>query len=281
MPAHTQWTIIKPKTGWFDINVSDHYKYQDLIWLFVRRNFVTIYKQTVLGPLWLIIQPLLTTLVFTIIFGRIAKLPTDGLPPFLFYMCGNTAWAYFANCLNGTANTFVSNAGLFGKVYFPRLTVPISVVITNLISFVIQFSLFLALILYFVFKGMVIHPNLWILYLPVLLVQMALLGLGFGIVISSATTKYRDLANLVGFGVQLWMYFTPIVYPLSQIPAKWQQLYLLNPMAPVIETFRYAFLGTGSLPGGALATSATITLAILLIGVLMFSRTEKTFMDTV
>ncbi|MEQ8197848.1 MAG: ABC transporter permease, partial [Clostridiaceae bacterium] len=224
-----QWTTIKARNGWLDINLSELIKYKDLIFLFVKRNFVTMYKQTILGPLWVILNPLITTIMFTVIFGNIAKIPTDGLPQFIFYMAGTTAWGYFANCLNATSNTFVTNAAIFGKVYFPRLTVPVSVVITNLIQFGIQFVMFVVFVVYFKFKGFPINPNLWVLYTPVLVLQMALLGLGFGIIVSSLTTRYRDLTILVSFGVQLWMYATPIVYPVSQIPEKWRDIYLLNP----------------------------------------------------
>jgi len=214
--------------------------------LFVKRDFVAFYKQTILGPLWFLLQPLFTTIVFTIIFGRIAKISTDGLPQMLFYMCGIVLWNYFADCLNKTSDTFVSNAGIFGKVYFPRLTVPVSIVITNLITFAIQFLLFLAFWAYFYLEGAAIKASLWILATPFLLLQMAALGLGLGILISSLTTKYRDLRYVVGFGVQLWMYATPIVYPMSQIPEKWQWLYAMNPMAAIVETARFAFLGAGS-----------------------------------
>lgn len=274
-------TVIKPNTGWFDVNISELWHYRDLIGLFVWRDFVSIYKQTILGPLWFVIQPLLTTVVFTIIFGNIAKLPTDGLPPFLFYLSGVIAWRYFADCLNNTSNTFVSNAHIFGKVYFPRLTVPVSVVISNLISFGIQFLLFLGYFLFYWQSSSVIRPQPVLLLLPVLIIQMAALGLGFGIIVSSMTTRYRDLTHLVGFGVQLWMYATPVVYPASSLPDKWRFLLLLNPMAPVIEGFRYAFLGSGSINIHSWLISLAITTCILFIGVILFSRVEKTFMDSV
>ena len=277
-----EWTtIIKPRTGWLDINVAELWRYRDLITLFVRRDFVAQYKQTILGPLWFLIQPLLTTIVFTIIFGRIAQISTDGLPQFLFYMAGVTAWNYFAACLTKTSDTFVANANIFGKVYFPRLTVPVAIVITNLISFAIQFSLFLAFTAYFYIQGSKIEPNIWMLATPLLLIQMAALGLGVGIIVSSLTTKYRDLIYLVGFGSQLWMYATPIVYPISQIPAKWQWVYAFNPMAAVIGTFRYAFLGGSAVQLSQLALSAALTAVVLFIGIVLFSRIEKTFMDTV
>jgi len=262
-------------------NYGRIWSYRDLILLFVRRDFVAYCKQTILGPLWFLIQPLFTTLVFTVVFGRIAQISTDGLPQILFYMAGITIWNYFASCLTQTSNTFVTNAGIFGKVYFPRLTVPISVVITNLLTFTIQFGLFLAFMAFFYLKGSLIQPNLWILLTPLLLVQMAALGLGVGIIVSSMTTKYRDLAMAVGFGVQLWMYATPIVYPLSQIPAKWHWLIALNPMTAIVETFRYAFLGAGTIQPWVSGISIGMTVMILAIGIVLFSRVEKTFMDTV
>jgi lipopolysaccharide transport system permease protein len=278
-----QWTsVIKPVSGWFDIHLSELWRYRDLIMLFVRRDFVAVYKQTILGPLWFLIQPLFTTIVFTIIFGRIAKIPTDGLPQILFYLSGVVVWNYFAGCLNKTSDTFVGNAHLFGKVYFPRLTVPVSIVISNLVTFAIQFLLFMGFCFYFLTKGSAINPQpLLIMILPFLIIQMAALGLGFGIIVSSLTTKYRDLTQLVGFGVQLWMFATPIVYPTSRIPAKWQWIIALNPMAPVVEIFRYAFLGAGTVHTWQVALSISVTMLVLFIGILIFSRIEKSFMDTV
>jgi lipopolysaccharide transport system permease protein len=278
----SNWTMeIHPRSGWFDIDLSELWRYRDLILLFVRRDFVAYYKQTILGPLWFLLQPLFTTVVFTIIFSNIAHISTDGLPPFLFYMAGTVGWTYFTSCMTQTSNTFITNAGIFGKVYFPRLVVPISVVISNLLSFTIQFGLFLAFLVYFYFIGSPIHPNLWILIIPLLLIQMAALGLGMGIMISSMTTKYRDLALAFGFGVQLWMYATPIVYPLSQIPAQWQWLFALNPMTAIIETFRYAFLGSGAIQPWMLGVSFGLTFLILTLGIILFNRVEKTFMDTI
>ena len=277
-----QWSsVIRSRSGWFDIDLPGLWQYRDLILLFVRRDFVAIYKQTILGPLWFLLQPLFSTFVFTIIFGMIANIPTDGLPQVIFYMAGIVTWNYFSNCFTRTSDTFVANAGIFGKVYFPRLAVPVSIVITNLLTFAIQFGLFLVFMFYFYFKGSSINPNLWILLTPLLLIQMAALGLGFGILVSSMTTKYKDLTFVVGFGVQLWMYASPIVYPMSQIPAKWHSVYALNPMAAIVETFRYAFLGAGSIRPWQLGMSMGMTVAILAIGIIMFSRIEKTFMDTV
>lgn len=278
----SDWTMeIRSRSGWFDINVSELWQYRDLIMLFVQRDFIAYYKQTVLGPLWFLLQPLFTTVVFTLIFSSIAHIPTDGLPPFLFYLSGTIAWTYFATCMTRTSNTFMANAGIFGKVYFPRLVVPIAIVISNLLSFAIQFGLFLIFLLWFYLNGSTIQPNVWILLTPLLLVQMAALGLGFGILISSLTTKYRDLALAFGFGVQLWMYATPVVYPLSQIPAQWQWLFALNPMTAIIETFRYAFLGSGAIQPWMLGVSLGMTILVVILGIVLFSRVEKNFMDII
>jgi len=281
-PIEGEWTsVIQPVSGWFDMNFSELWRYRDLIMLFVRRDFVSVHKQTILGPLWFLIQPIFTTIVFTVIFGKVAKIPTDGVPPSLFYLSGIVFWNYFAGCLNKTSDTFVGNANIFGKVYFPRLTVPISVVISSLISFAIQLALFLCFLFYFYFSGSSVSPGLMIIFTPLLILQMAALGLGCGIIVSSMTTKYRDMTFLVSFGVQLWMYATPIVYPMSQIPAKWQWLIALNPMAPVIEFFRYAFLGSGTVHIWQIGLSVLVTLIILAVGIILFSRIEKSFMDTV
>jgi len=273
--------IIRPKNGWFDINIHELFGYRDLIYMFIRRDFVTFYKQTILGPLWFIIQPLVNTLVFTIIFGKVAKISTDGTPPFLFYMTGTISWSYFATCLTATSNTFVQNAGIFSKVYFPRLTVPIAHVIINLLQFGIQLAIFLGFWLWFKWQGADFQLGYLIFAIPLILLQMAILGLGFGILISSLTTKYRDLTFAMSFGVQLWMYATPIVYPLSVIPSKYHTLVSLNPMVSVVECFRAAFLGVSSIQPLHIAISVTITLIILIVGAIFFSRVEKTFLDTV
>ena len=281
MQGENWTTIIKPKTGWFDINLKELVQYKDLIVMFVKRDFKTMYKQTILGPLWIIINPLMTTLMYTIVFGNIANISTDGMPQIVFYMLGTTVWTYFSSCLTKTSSTFTANAGIFGKVYFPRLVTPISTVISGLINFGVQFLMFLGFMAYFMIKGSPIEPNLWILITPLLLVQLAALALGFGIIISSMTTKYRDLAVLVTFGVQLWMYATPVVYPASQIGGKLKTLMMLNPVSPIVESFRYAFLGSGSIPWNYLGISVLTTLVVLFAGVVLFSRVEKTFMDTV
>jgi lipopolysaccharide transport system permease protein len=280
--SQNEWDlIIRPQRSWWDLRLGELWRYRDLIWLFVWRDFVAYYKQTVLGPLWYLIQPILTTVVFTVIFGKMAKLSTDGLPPFLFYLAGNTVWTYFATCLTSTANTFTVNANLFGKVYFPRLCIPVSIVVSNMISFAIRLGVFLAFLAYFMLVGSEIHPNWWILLLPVLLLIMAGMGLGLGIIVSSLTTKYRDLQQLVGFGVQLIMYATPIIYPLSSIEGGWRWALLANPMTPVVEVFRLAFLGTSSLDPIYLLYSAAFVIVVMFAGVMIFNHVETTFMDTV
>ena len=279
---NNNWTTeIKPKTGWFDINLKELFQYKDLIIMFVKRDFKTLYKQTILGPLWIIINPLLTTIMYTIVFGNIANISTDGMPQIVFYMLGTTVWTYFSTCLTKTSATFTGNAAIFGKVYFPRLVTPISTVVSGLINFAVQFVMFLGFSIYYYISGAPIHPNIYILITPLLLLQLACLSLGFGVIISSLTTKYRDLAVLVTFGVQLWMYATPVVYPASQIGGKLKTLMMLNPVSPIVESFRYAFLGSGSIPWHFLGISVVTTLVVLFIGVVLFSRVEKTFMDTV
>jgi len=276
--------IINPKSGWWDLKLMDIWRYRDLLLLFVRRDFVSVYKQTILGPLWFFIQPILTTIIFTIIFGRVAKIPTDGLPQVLFYMTGIVGWNYFADCLNNTSATFTKNASIFGKVYFPRMIVPLSIVISNLIKFGVQFALLLGFLFFYWAKGANVNPNIYIFLTPLLLLMMAGLGLGFGIIISSLTTKYRDLQLLVGFGVQLLMYVTPVVYPLSFLSQNYPQyrwIILANPMTSIIETFKYAYLGAGTFDPLHLAYSACFMLFSLFVGLLIFHRVEKTFMDTV
>jgi lipopolysaccharide transport system permease protein len=277
-----QWdTVIKPKTGWFDLQLMEIIHYRDLIWIFVKRDFVTMYKQTVLGPLWFLILPLFTTIVFTIVFGKVARIPTDSLPPFLFYLSGNLVWSFFAACLTTTSQTFVNNTHLFGKVYFPRLVMPITVVITNAIRSSIQFLLFLGFFFYFMFKGAPIQPNLWIFAVPILVLQMALFGTGVGLLLSAMTNKYRDLRFALTPIVQLWMYASPLVYPLTLVPEWLRPWYVLNPMAPIIESFRFAFFGTGDLRWSYIFISWVVTLGVLLIGLVAFNQTEKSFIDTI
>ena len=273
--------VITPRKKWYDLQLGDVWRYRDLIALFVRRDFVSRYKQTILGPLWLIIQPILNSLVFTVVFGNIARLSTDGLPPMLFYMSGTVLWSYFSNCLTGTSQTFIHNAHLFGKVYFPRLVMPISIVISAMINLAIQFALFMGFRTYFAASGAAISFTSWAWTLPLLILLMAGLGLGFGIIVSSLTTKYRDLNYLVGFGVSLWMYATPVIYPVSSIPENWRWVALVNPITPIVETFRAGFLGQGTVSWARLGYSAAFMLVVLFIGAVIFNRVEKTFIDTV
>jgi lipopolysaccharide transport system permease protein len=277
-----KWDLyIKPKSGWFNIEIGEIFRYKDLILLFVKRDFVTFYKQTILGPLWYIIQPLFNTLVFTFIFGKVAKIPTDGLPPFLFYLSGTVVWSYFSHCLNETSNTFTTNAEVFGKVYFPRIAVPISVALTAVFQFLIQFAIFLGFLSYFWYKGSNINPTIYIITLPLIVLHMAILSIGFGMMISALTAKYRDLAFAMSFMIQLWMYLTPIVYPLSQVPEKYRLFILINPMTAVVESFRGAFLGVNSITPQELLFSIFLSILFFISGIVIFSRVERTFMDTV
>lgn len=279
-------TVIKPKSGWFDLHLREIIGYRDLIFLFVKRNFVSKYKQTILGPAWAIIQPLLTTVVFTLVFGSIAGLAPDGVPSFLFYLSGTILWTYFSNCLTQTANTFVTNSSTMGKVYFPRLVMPISTVMSELIGLAIQYGFFLIFLCYYAFTNQGVSPNLWILMTPLIVLQLAMLSLGCGIIVSALTTKYRDLAMLVGFGLQLWMYGSPIAYDMFRFSAfapggKWHMLYMCNPISSIVNLFRYAYLGTGTVEWIFYLISWATTLLLLFIGVMLFSRVEKNFMDTV
>lgn len=279
-------TVIQPKTGWFDLKLNEVYDYRDLIFLFVKRNFVSKYKQTVLGPAWAIIQPLLTTVVFTLVFGNIAGLAPDGIPSFVFYLSGTILWTYFSNCLGQTANTFVANSGTMGKVYFPRLVMPISTVMSELISLAIQYMFLLIFLIYYTATEQGVHLNRWVLMTPILIVQLAMLSLGFGVIISALTTKYRDLAMLVGFGTQLWMYASPIAYDMFNMGSfapggKWHTLYMCNPLTSIVNVFRYAYLGIGLVEWNYYFVGWGTTLTVLFIGIVLFSRVEKTFMDTV
>lgn len=279
---HEKWTtIISPSYPWYHLDLAELWRYRDLIFLFVRRDFVAQYKQTILGPIWFFLQPLFTTIIFTVVFGKIAKISTDGMPAFLFYLSGTVCWGYFSVSLQEISNTFISNAGIFGKIYFPRLVIPISIVISNIFKFLIQFVLFLGFLLYYYFQGANLSPSWWVLLLPVLILQMALLGIACGILISSMTTKYRDLSLVVSFGIQLWMFVTPVVYPLSQIPMKYRHYFAANPMAPVLETFRSIFLGTKSLNIEYVILGWLLTLTLLFLGLVLFRKVEKNFMDTI
>jgi lipopolysaccharide transport system permease protein len=281
-PVDDEWSeIIEPRTGLFDLGLRDVWRYRDLVVLFVRRDFVSTYKQTVLGPIWFFIQPLLTTITYIMVFGKIAKLSTDGLPQLPFYLAGVTIWNYFAQTLTNTSTVFTANAAIFGKVYFPRLTMPLSIVLSNLVRFGIQFALFLGVWAYYLITQDTLHPNTYILLTPLLLVLMGLLSLGLGMIFSAMTTKYRDLAMLLTFGIQLLMYATPVIYPMSELPLKYKPFILANPLSPIVETFRYAFLGSGSFSWLYLGYSAIVTLVILVLGTVIFNKVEKSFTDTV
>jgi lipopolysaccharide transport system permease protein len=282
MSENENWDlVIDPKSKWYDLRLGEILRYKDLLFLFVRRDFVALYKQTILGPLWFFIQPVITSITFAVIFGNLANISTDGLPQILFYMCGVTLWTYFSDTLTKTADTFTANANIFGKVYFPRMIVPLSVVISNLIKLGVQFVLFLLLWVYYIITSNSVHPTSAIVLAPFLIILMGFLGLSFGIIISSLTTKYRDLKFLVVFGVQLLMYASPIVYPLSIVPEKYKWLIILNPVTSIIETFKYAFLGVGEFSWLYLGYSLAFTLILFLLGLIIFHRVEKSFMDTV
>ncbi|MBD8390048.1 ABC transporter permease [Dysgonomonas sp. BGC7] len=276
--------VIKPRGSNFSLNIKEVWKYRDLVRMYVHRDIVTAYKQTILGPIWYVIQPLFTAFMYMFVFGGIAKISTDGLPQILFYLSNILCWSYFSECLGRASGTFAANAGVFSKVYFPRLVVPISGVISNLLKFAIQLGLFLIVYIYFYAKGANIQPNIHILLFPLLVFMSAGLGFGFGIIISSMTTKYRDLAILFGFVTQLWMYATPIIYPLSAIPAKasaFKWIIELNPMTPIVETMRYAFLGQGVFSWYSIGYSLIVTIVIMIIGTWTFNKMERSFIDIV
>jgi lipopolysaccharide transport system permease protein len=280
-----EWDIeITPKGSLFSLPLTDIWHYRDLLLLLVRRDFVSFYKQTILGPLWFFIQPLFTTIIYTFVFGNLASIPTDGLPQPLFYLAGITAWNYFADCLVKTSTVFTANANLFGKVYFPRLILPLSIVVSNLIRFGIQLLLFFIIMTFYWKKGAHFHPTMYLLSFPILISLMALLGLGLGLIISAMTTKYRDLTFLVAFGAQLMMYLTTVIYPLSVVRSRYPSyawLVEFNPMTPIIEAFRYGFLGQGTFTLSSLAITAGITLLILSVGIFTFNKVERNFIDTV
>lgn len=281
-------TVIKPRNSLFEVNLKEVWDYRDLLTLFVKRDIITSYKQTILGPLWWIIQPAMTVIMYMVVFGGIAGIPTDGIPQPLFYLSGVCMWQYFSSCLNSTSSTFTGNAGIFGKVYFPRLIMPLEKVISNLVRFGIQLGLFIIVYVFYTIKGVAPHPNWYLLLFPLLVVMLAGLALGFGILISSMTTKYRDLSILFGFIMQLWMYGTPIVYPLSQVKGKMAagiDLYTLmhfNPVTPVLEAFKYGALGAGEFIGwGWLAYSFGCMIVLIALGILIFNKVQRNFMDTV
>lgn len=273
---------IKPHSGLLELNLKELLEYKDLIYMYIRRDIVTVYKQTVLGPLWFIIQPLLTTIMFMFVFGNLAGISTDGIPQPLFYFSGIILWNYFADCLQKNSKIFIENKGVFGKVYFPRLVVPISLTISNLLKFFIQFAIFLLIYAYYYFYvGADVSPNIYILLFPLLIILAAGLSLGFGIVFSSLTTKYRDLTFLLQFGVQLWMYASPVIYPLNTMPEDKRWILALNPMTSVIETFKYAAIGNGVFSWAYLLYSIFFMIGLLFIAIIIFNRVEKGFMDTV
>lgn len=273
--------IIKPQSSLFSLNLIEVWRYRDLLVLMVKRDIQTVYKQTILGPLWFFIQPVFTTLVFTIVFGQIAKLSTDGTPAVLFYLSGLTIWNYFADTLNATSRTFTDNAAIFGKVYFPRLIMPLAKVISGLLKFLIQLILFVAFLIYFAFQGQVVVLNFNLLIIPYLVLLMAVIGLGSGLLLSALTTKYRDLTFLIAFGVQLLMYATPVILPLSSIDPQYKWILDINPLTSIIETFRFVFLGKGMFDVSGLLYSSLFTIILIVVGTVVFNKVEKSFVDTV
>lgn len=285
MEKNESWDlVIEGKTALFDVNFKDLWRYRDLLLLFVKRDFVSFYKQTILGPLWFFIQPIFTTLVYTFVFGNLAGISTDGLPQQLFYLTGITSWNYFADCLNKTSTVFKDNANIFGKVYFPRLIMPLSIVVSNLVRFGVQLILLFIMIVYYNFfstLGNSFHFTYAIFFFPFLVLLMALLGLGLGLIITAVTTKYKDLTFLITFGVQLLMYATTVIYPLSAAPLAYKKYIELNPMTGIIEGFRFAFLGKGEFTIGSIGYSTIFTMIVLVVGILIFNKTEKNFVDTI
>ena len=281
MQKENNWTYeIHPKSSWLTINLKEIWEYRDLVWIFVKRDLVSMNKQTILGPLWFFLAPLFTVFIYTFVFNGIAQISTDGIPAPLFYLAGTTLWGYFQSCFLGTTSTFSANAGLFGKVYFPRLVSPISTVMSNLLKFFIQLGLFLCMWGYFLYKGQIV-PNSTLFILPFLILLLAGISLGLGIIISSLTTKYRDLTYFISFGITLLMYVTPIIYPLSTIPVRFKFFIEYNPITPIIEAFRYGFMGKGNFSLFDLGYSTIVMTVVLFIGIILFNKTEKTFMDTV
>lgn len=283
MSNKEEWDlIVKPKSSWFEFNFKEIWRYRDLLFMFVKRDIVSTYKQTILGPLWFFIQPILTALTFTIIFGNIANLSTDDKPKFLFYLAGTTCWNYFADCLNSTSGTFINNASIFGKVYFPRLISPLSVVISSVLKFLIQFLLFIGVFIVMYFNDANLQPNKLMLLIPFLVLLMGIMGLGLGIIVSSFTTKYRDLRFLISFGIQLFMYITPVILPLSQFKGIMKKVVMANPMTPIIETFKAAFLGVPKdYAINGLFYTTIFTVVVFCLAILIFNKVEKSFMDTV
>ena len=280
--SEQQWTEeIKSHDSLFSINIKEVWSYRDLLMMLVKKEYITFYKQTILGPIWFFVQPILTTLIYVLLFGQIAKLSTDGSPQIAFYLSGITLWNYFSECLTKTSSVFKDNAAVMGKVYFPRLIMPLSIVVSGLMKFAIQFGLFISVILYFTLVKESINPNAWVLITPLLLLLMASFSLGMGMIFSALTTKYKDLVFLLTFGIQLLMYATPVVYSIASIPEKYKWILIANPLTGIFECFRYGFLGSGSFESSSLIMSAGIITIILIIGVVIFNKVEKSFMDTV
>ena len=276
-----EWTeIIEPRGKWYDLKLREVWNYRDLIQIFIRRDVVSVYKQTILGPIWFFLGPLMTVFIYTFVFGTVVKIPTDGVPAPLFYLAGTTLWNYFSNCLSGASTTFTSNAHLFGKVYFPRLVAPISLILSNLVKLGVQFLVFLIFWGYYWYQGN-IHPNMYLALLPVIVLLMALFSLGAGIVISSFSTKYRDLTFFMPFAISILMYATPVIYPTSALPGAYKIIAEINPIAHLIEAFRFAFTGAGSFSWWGILYSTVFTLVMLLLGIFIFNKVERTFMDTV
>lgn len=279
--SQQDWTeTIESSHSLFDLKLAEVWRYKDLVYMFVKRDFVSGFKQTILGPIWFFINPIFTTIVYLVVFGNIANLSTDGAPKILFYLAGVTLWNYFSACLTGTSNVFTGNAAIFGKVYFPRLVMPLTIVISNLMRFGVQMILFIAAFLYYYFKGEV-QPNIWILATPFLIILMAAFALGMGMIFSSLTTKYRDIQMLLGFGVSLFMYVTPVIYPLSALPERLKAIAYYNPLSGIFECFKYAWLGVGDFSATMLLISTVIIFVLLAIGTVVFNKVEKGFMDTV
>ena len=280
--SQNKWDIeIYPKRSLFDVQIKEIWEYRNLLYMFIKRDIIVVYKQTILGPIWYLIQPVLTMLVFIVVFSNIAKIPTDGIPPPLFYLAGIVMWNYFAECFTHTSDTFYQNTALFGKVYFPRLIIPLAKTVSAVIKFLIQTLLFLSVLIFFMLKGSSVEPNSAIFLIPFFMLLMGGLGLGFGIIFSSLTTKYRDLKFLISFGVQLLMYATPVIYPMSAIPERYLFLIVWNPIAHIIEGFKYAFLGAGELSLMYMLYTTVFTIVVLGIGIIIFNKTEKNFLDTV
>ncbi len=283
MQTHSNtWTEeIKSDNSLWSVNYKEIWHYRDLLLMLVKRNFTNFYKQTILGPIWFFIQPILTTFIYVILFGQVAKLSTDGLPHIPFYLAGITIWNYFAECLSKNATVFKDNSGVFGKVYFPRLIMPLTIVVSGLLRFAVQFALFIAVVIYYTFVEKTIHPNLWILMTPILMLLMAGFAMGLGMIFSSLTTKYKDLVFLLNFGIQLFMYVTPVIYSMTSLDSKYKLFVEANPLSSIFECFRYAYLGSGSFEPATLINSTLIIGFLLFIGILVFNKVEKSFMDTV